>query len=309
MSEPTSNNEVVYPPVSESSRNESRDRFVRRLTRNPNVIIGASIAVLLVVIAIIGPWITPMNPLKQDLFARFTPPRGLISDGALNTTYILGADELGRDILSRIIMGTRVSLQVGLVATGISLLLGVVLGAVAGYVGGRVDNVIMRLMDILLAIPGILLAIAIVAALGPSIMNAMIAIAIARVPQMARLIRSEVLALREEEFVESARALGVSHVSILFKHILSNAWAPALVLSALGMGTAIVTEASLSFLGLGTQPPEISWGRMLSVGRDTIRSAPHVTLYPGIAIAVVVLAFNMLGDGLRDVFDTRLKSK
>ena len=250
-----------------------------------------------------------MDPLKQDLFARFTAPRGLFIDGSLNTTYILGADELGRDILSRIIMGTRVSLQVGLVATGISLLLGVVLGAVAGYVGGRVDNIIMRFMDILLAIPGILLAIAIVAALGPSIVNAMIAIAVARIPQMARLIRSEVLALREEEFVESARALGVSHVSILFKHILSNAWAPALVLSALGMGTAIVTEASLSFLGLGTQPPEISWGRMLSVGRDTIRSAPHVTLYPGLAIAVVVLAFNMLGDGLRDVLDTRLKNK
>jgi len=176
-------------------------------------------------------------------------------------------------------------------------------------VGGRIDNVIMRLMDILLAIPGILLAIAIVAALGPSILNAMIAIAIARVPQMARPVRSEVLVLREEEFVESARALGVPHLSILFRHILSNAWAPVLVLSALGMGTAIVTEASLSFLGLGTQPPEISWGRMLSVGRDSIRTAPHVTLYPGIAIAVVVLAFNMLGDGLRDAFDTRLKSK
>lgn len=284
-----------------------RERLVRRLVRNPNVIIGSTIALLLVLTALLGPWITPMDPLKQDLFARFSPPRGLLQDGALNTTYILGADELGRDILSRIIMGTRVSLQVGLVATGISLLLGVVLGAVAGYVGGWVDNLIMRLMDILLAIPGILLAIAIVAALGPSIVNAMIAIAIARVPQMARLVRSEVLALREEEFVESARALGVSHVTILFRHILSNAWAPALVLSALGMGTAIVTEASLSFLGLGTQPPEISWGRMLSVGRDTIRSAPHVTLYPGLAIAVVVLAFNMLGDGLRDVFDNRLQ--
>lgn len=309
MTEQINNNKSLNPQVAHAGRNENRDRFVRRLTRNPNVVIGAFIALLLVLIAIIGPWITPMDPLKQDLFARFTAPRGLFIDGSLNTTYILGADELGRDILSRIIMGTRVSLQVGLVATGISLLLGVVLGAVAGYVGGRVDNIIMRFMDILLAIPGILLAIAIVAALGPSIVNAMIAIAVARIPQMARLIRSEVLALREEEFVESARALGVSHVSILFKHILSNAWAPALVLSALGMGTAIVTEASLSFLGLGTQPPEISWGRMLSVGRDTIRSAPHVTLYPGLAIAVVVLAFNMLGDGLRDVLDTRLKNK
>lgn len=277
------------------------------MLRNPSVIIGSIIVTLLVLIAIFAPVLTPMDPLKQDLFARYDAPLGFWVDGKLNTSFVLGADELGRDVLSRIIMGTRVSLQVGLIATGISLILGVALGAIAGYAGRHADNIIMRFMDILLAIPGILLAIAIVAALGPSIMNAMIAIAIARVPQMARLIRSEVLALREEEFVESARALGTSHITILFKHILLNAWAPALVLATLGMGTAIVTEASLSFLGLGTQPPQISWGRMLSVGRDAIRSAPHVTLYPGLAIAIVVLAFNLLGDGLRDVFDTRLK--
>lgn len=287
---------------------EQRRKFMRRLWRNPSVVIGTVIVLLLVVLAVIGPYITPMDPLKQNLFARYSAPQGLFVDGSLNRNYILGADELGRDVLSRVIMGTRVSLQVGLVATGISLFLGVLLGATAGYVGGRVDNVIMRFMDILLAIPGILLAIAVVAALGPSIVNAMIAIAIARVPQMARLIRSEVLALREEEFIESARALGVAHSTILFKHILRNAWAPALVLATLGMGTAIVTEASLSFLGLGTQPPQISWGRMLSVGRDAIRTAPHVTLYPGVAIAVVVLAFNLLGDGLRDVFDSRIKN-
>lgn len=295
------------PNLSDSSAKERRAKIMRRLLRNPSVVIGGFIVLLLVLIAIFGPFVTPMDPLKQDLFARYSQPQGLTVDGAINTEYVLGADELGRDVLSRIIMGTRVSLQVGLVATGISLFFGVVLGAVAGYIGGRTDDVIMRFMDILLAIPGILLAIAIVAALGPSIVNAMIAIAIARVPQMARLIRSEVLALREEEFVESARALGVSHGTILFKHILQNAWAPALVLATLGMGTAIVTEASLSFLGLGTQPPEISWGRMLSVGRDAIRSAPHVTLYPGLAIALVVLAFNLLGDGLRDAFDSRTR--
>ncbi len=284
-----------------------RSKLTRKMLRNPSVIIGSIIVTLLVLIAIFAPALTPMDPLKQDLFARYDAPLGFWVDGNVNTQFVLGADELGRDVLSRIIMGTRVSLQVGLIATGISLILGVALGAIAGYAGRHADNIIMRFMDILLAIPGILLAIAIVAALGPSIVNAMIAIAIARVPQMARLIRSEVLALREEEFVESARALGTSHITILFKHILLNAWAPALVLATLGMGTAIVTEASLSFLGLGTQPPQISWGRMLSVGRDAIRSAPHVTLYPGLAIAIVVLAFNLLGDGLRDVFDTRLK--
>lgn len=279
----------------------------RKLLRNKSIVIGSTIILILVVMAVFAPLITPMDPLRQNLFNRYEAPRGFIVEGSFNTEYVLGSDELGRDVLSRIIVGSRVSLIVGLVATGLSLFLGVLFGAIAGYVGGRVDNVIMRVMDVLLAIPGILLAIAIVAALGPSIVNAMIAIAIARVPQMARLVRSDVIALREEEFVEAALALGVSHVRVLFKHILMNAWAPALVLATLGMGTAIVTEAALSFLGLGTQPPEVSWGRMLSVGREAIRTAPHVTLYPGLAIAVVVLGFNLLGDGMRDFLDRRVQ--
>lgn len=285
----------------------TRKSLLRKVLRNKGVMSGGVIILLLLATALFAPSIAPMDPLKQDLFARYEPSRGFWVDGEFNTEYVLGGDELGRDLLSRIIMGTRVSLLVGLVATGLSLLLGVLLGAIAGYGSRAVDEVIMRIMDVLLAIPGILLAIAIVAALGPSIVNAMMAIAIARVPQMARLIRSEVLALKEEEFVEGARAVGVNRVTILFRHILRNAWAPALVLATLGMGTAIVTEASLSFLGLGTQPPDISWGRMLSIGRDAIRTAPHVTLYPGIAIAVVVLAFNLLGDGLRDLLDTRVR--
>jgi ABC-type dipeptide/oligopeptide/nickel transport system permease subunit len=280
---------------------------LRRILRNKSIMIGATIIALLVLIAAIGPWITPMDPLQQDIWERYSAPRGLWVDGALNTTYILGADELGRDLLSRLIVGARVSLIVGLVATGISLVFGVLLGAIAGYVGGVVDDVIMRVMDVLLALPGILLAIAIVAALGPNIVNAMIAIAVVRIPTMARVVRSDVLAVKTEEFVEAAKALGQHHVIVLFKHILINAWAPALVLATLGMGTAIVAEAALSFLGLGTQPPQVSWGRMLSVGREAIRSAPHVTLYPGLAITIVVLGFSLLGDGLRDVFDRRLK--
>jgi ABC-type dipeptide/oligopeptide/nickel transport system permease subunit len=280
---------------------------LRRILRNKSIMIGAFIIALLVIIAIIGPWITPMDPLAQDIWERYSAPRGLWVDGELNTTYILGADELGRDLLSRLIVGARVSLIVGLVATSISLLFGVILGAVAGYVGGLVDDVIMRVMDVLLALPGILLAIAIVAALGPNIVNAMIAIAVVRIPTMARVVRSDVLAVKTEEFVEAAKALGQHHIIVLFKHILINAWAPALVLATLGMGTAIVAEAALSFLGLGTQPPQVSWGRMLSVGREAIRSAPHVTLYPGLAITIVVLGFSLLGDGLRDVFDRRLK--
>ena len=280
---------------------------LRRVLRNKSIMFGSVIIVGLVVVALIGPWITPMDPLRQDIWERYTAPQGLWVDGEFNTRYILGADELGRDLLSRLIIGARVSLMVGLIATGISLVFGVILGAISGYVGGLVDDVIMRIMDVLLALPGILLAIAIVAALGPNIVNAMVAIAIVRIPTMARVVRSDVLAVRNEEFVEAAKALGQSHVIVLFKHILINAWAPALVLATLGMGTAIVAEAALSFLGLGTQPPQVSWGRMLSVGREAIRSAPHVTLYPGLAITIVVLGFSLLGDGLRDVFDRRLK--
>jgi len=283
------------------------NRTLRKLLHNKNVVGGSIIIALLLVVAALGPWITPMDPYRQDIWERYAAPRGLFVEGAWNTQYVLGADELGRDLLSRLILGARVSLMVGFIATSISLLFGVVLGAISGYVGGWVDDVIMRIMDVLLALPGILLAIAIVAALGPNIVNAMLAIAVVRIPQIARVVRSDVLALREEEFVEAAKALGQNHLVVLFKHILMNAWAPTLVLATLGMGTAIVTEAGLSFLGLGAQPPQISWGRMLSVGREAIRSAPHVTLYPGIAITIVVLGFSLLGDGLRDVFDRRLK--
>ena len=284
-----------------------RSTTLSRMLRNRNIVTGGTIILLLVLTAIFAPLLTPMDPLSQDIWERYTAPQGLFVEGNLNGQFVLGADELGRDLLSRLIMGTRVSLLVAFIATSISLLGGVVLGAIAGYVGGAVDNVIMRVMDVLLALPGILLAIAIVATFGPSIVNVMFAIAVVRIPAMARVVRSEVLALREQEFVEASRALGVSPVSILFKHILRNAWAPALVIATLGMGTAIVAEASLSFLGLGTQPPQISWGRMLSVGREAIRSAPHVTLYPGLAITVTVLGFSLLGDGLRDVFDRRLR--
>jgi peptide/nickel transport system permease protein len=283
------------------------NRTLRRLLRNKNVVAGSIIIVLLLIVAAIGPWITPMDPHRQDIWERYSAPRGLFIDGELNTTFVLGADELGRDLLSRLILGARVSLMVGFIATSISLVFGVFLGAISGYVGGWVDDVIMRIMDVLLALPGILLAIAIVAALGPNIVNAMFAIAVVRIPIIARVVRSDVLAIREEEFVEAVKALGQNHFVVLFKHILLNAWAPTLVLATLGMGTAIVAEAALSFLGLGAQPPQISWGRMLSVGREAMRTAPHVTLYPGIAITVVVLGFSLLGDGLRDVFDRRLQ--
>ncbi|NLJ80918.1 MAG: ABC transporter permease, partial [Firmicutes bacterium] len=222
---------------------------------------------------------------------------------------ILGTDDMGRDVLSRIIVGSRVSLFVAAVATGVSLLLGVILGSIAGYAGGVVDAVIMRLMDLILAFPSILLAIAIVASLGPGVANAMFAIAIVRIPAMTRVTRSMVLGLKEEEFVLAGKALGLSDGRILFKHILVNCFAPILVIASLNMGTAIVVEATLSFLGLGAQPPVISWGRMLALGRDTIRTAPYITLFPGLAIVITVLGFNLLGDGLRDVSDPQLRGR
>src|SRR5690625_2716391 len=190
---------------------------LRRVRRNPNVLIGASLIATLIVVAIIAPLITPMDPLQQDIWERYAAPRGLFVDGELNRTYVLGADELGRDVLSRLIMGTRVSLLVAFIATAISLVGGVVLGAVAGFVGGQVDNVIMRVMDVLLALPGILLAIAIVATFGPNIVNVMLAIAVVRIPAMARVVRSEVLALKEEEFVEAGRALGLCGMRVRFR--------------------------------------------------------------------------------------------
>lgn len=291
----------IAPGVPAAAEQSEQRRFPwRRLWQNKSALFGLIVIGILVITAVFAPMLAPKDPVHQNIFMRYKAPEGLGGE------YVLGTDELGRDVFSRIIMGSRLSLMVGLIATGVSGVIGVVLGSIAGYVGGRTDNFIMRLMDIILALPGILLAIAIVATLGPNIVNTMIAIAIVRIPSMARVIRSQVLSLKEEEFVQAAQALGSSHVKILFKHILMNAWAPALVLATLGMGTAIVTEASLSFLGLGAQPPAISWGRMLSIGREAIRVAPHVTLYPGLAIAITVLGFNLLGDGLRDIFDPRL---
>lgn len=275
----------------------------RRLLSNINVVLGLIIVGAVVVTAAVAPQITPKDPYEQNIWMRYRPP------DARGSGHILGTDELGRDVFSRIIMGTRVSLLVGVVATGISLLSGMLLGAAAGFMGKTFDEVIMRFMDIILSLPGLLLAIAIVSVLGPNVVNAMLAIAIVRVPAMARVVRSQVLSLKEQQFAEAALAIGCSRPRVLLRHIMVNAWAPAMVLATLGMGTAIVTEASLSFLGLGTQPPLISWGRILSVGREAIRTAPHVTLYPGLAIAITVLGFNLLGEGLRDVFDPHLRGR
>ena len=276
---------------------------MKYLLRSKSAVTGLILIGILIIVAILAEVIAPHDPYRMDIWNSYLAPEGF------SGKYILGTDDMGRDVLSRILVGSRVSLLVAATATGVSLVLGVILGAVAGYVGGAVGAFIMRVMDLILAFPSILLAIAIVATVGPGVVNAMFAIAIVRIPAMVRVTRSMVLALKEEEFVMAGQALGLSDVRILFRHILINCFAPILVVASLNMGTAITVEATLSFLGLGAQPPVISWGRMLALGREAIRTAPHMTLYPGLAIVFTVLGFNLLGDGLRDIGDPQLRGR
>lgn len=271
--------------------------------RSKSAVTGLILIGILILVAIFANVIAPHDPYKMDIWNSYRAPEGVSGE------YILGTDDMGRDVLSRILVGSRISLLVAATATGVSLIFGITLGAIAGYAGGAVDAVIMRLMDLILAFPSVLLAIAIVASLGPGVINAMFAIAIVRIPAMVRVTRSMVLGLKEEEFVMAGQALGLSDRRVLFRHILINCIAPILVVASLNMGTAITVEATLSFLGLGAQPPVISWGRMLALGRDSIRTAAHITLYPGLAIVFTVLGFNLLGDGLRDIGDPQLRGR
>lgn len=272
--------------------------FWRRFRRNKFAVVALIVVILLLLVAILAPYLAPLDPNLQSLSDRRALPGG---------KFLLGADEFGRDMLSRTIYGARIALRVGLISTSIGLAFGVAIGMVAGFVGGLVDEALMRTMDILLAFPYLLLAIAVVAALGPSEFNMQLAIAVWTLPSFARLIRGSVVVLKQREFVEAARALGARTGHILWKHILPNSLSPIIVYGTLFIGRAIMLEASLSFLGMGAQPPTASWGLMVSVGRNYLRNAPHISAVPGLAIALTVLAFNVLGDGLRDALDPRLK--
>jgi peptide/nickel transport system permease protein len=264
---------------------------------NPIGAIGAAGILLLVVVSLLAPLIAPFEPTAQ-IAKRFTEP---------SMTYIMGADDVGRDVFSRLIYGARVSLWVGVVAVSISTVLGVTCGMLAGYFGGIVDNVLMRLVDILLAFPGLILAIIIASYLGPSLTNAMIAIGIVGAPHKARIARAPVLSILTEDYIVAARVLGASNARILVQHVLPNAMAPLIVSTSLSLSGAILADAGLSFLGLGTQPPDPSWGAMLQEGRRYMEDAWWMALYPGIAIMLAVLSFNLLGDGLRDILDPRLR--
>jgi peptide/nickel transport system permease protein len=255
---------------------------------------GAAIVCVTVLAAVIGPLIAGVDPAVQNLPLRLEGP---------SPAHWFGLDELGRDILARLLAGARVSLLVGAVVVGISATLGTLLGSIAGYCGGIVDDVVSRVSDILMAFPGLLLAIAVVAVLGPSLTNVVLALTLIGWVGYARLVRGQVLRVRELEYVQAARALGAAAPRILARHIVPAALPALMVQATLGMGGAILSEASLSFLGLGVQPPTPSWGTMLNYGRSHLLDAPHLTIFPGLAIAVLVLGFNFLGDGLRDALD------
>ena len=259
---------------------------------------GILIVAIVVIGALTAPWVLPWDPATQDLPNRLQGP---------TWQHWFGLDELGRDILARVLLGARISLLVGVVVVGVSSVLGMAIGGVSGYYGGRIDQWIGRLMDVLMAFPGMLLAIALVAVLGPSLVNVVLALTVIGWVGYARLVRGQVLRAREFEYVPAARALGAGTRRILIRHVLPSALPPLLVQATLGMAGAILSEAALSFLGLGVQPPTPSWGSMINGGRVHLLDAPHLTIFPGVLLAIVVLGFNFLGDGLRDAIDPRRK--
>ena len=281
------------------SKPQSQWRIVwRQLRRNKAAMIGATLIAFEIFLALTAPWIVPFDPYKQN-------PRAALQ--APSREHWFGTDDTGRDLMSRVIYGTRISLRVGLISVGIGGSIGITLGILAGFRGGFVDNVIMRGMDLLLAFPGILLALAIIAILGPSLFYVMIAVGISAIPSYTRVARGATLALRDREFVVSARAIGARDSRITLKYILPNVLPPLIVLATLGIAGAILTAAGLSFIGLGAVPPTPEWGAILTLGRKYINQAWWYTTFPGLAIMITVLGINMLGDALRDALDPRLR--
>lgn len=279
-------------------RAEAFKTFMKRLLKNKAAVVGGLVILFIIIVGVLGPFLVKTDPNAQNILNKLQPP---------SKEHWFGTDNFGRDIFSRIVNGTKLTLTVGFLSVFIGGTIGVILGIVAGYYGGAIDTITMRLMDILLAFPGILLALAIVSVLGGSIVNVIIAVGIFSVPAFARIVRGSTLQVKKLEFIDAVRALGASDIRIIFKHILPNILSPIIVQATMRIATAILTASGLAFLGLGAQPPDPEWGAMLSDGRTYMHNAGHMVLIPGMMIVVVVLAFNIFGDGLRDALDPKMK--
>ena len=288
---------AVLPAVVPREATPAR-RALRRLMRRRGAMLGLAIVLVFIVLALFAPWIAPYDPIATSWGALRKAP---------SMQYLFGTDEIGRDVLSRVVWGARASLMAGLVSVCISMALGVPIGLLAAYVGGWTDSLISRFTDAMLAVPFLILAIALAAFLGPSLSNAMIAIGVSATPIFIRLTRAQVLAMKVEDFVEAARAVGNPHWRIALRHILPNVLPPLIVQASLAIASAIIAEASLSFLGLGQQPPAPSWGSMLNTAKNYVDNAPWMAIWPGLSIFLLVLSFNLLGDGLRDALDPKHK--
>ncbi len=289
---------VQIEPAAQNVNLERFRHLLRRLARSRNVVIGTFILVIIIILTTFAPWITPYDPIQVIPADRLQPP---------GAAHIFGTDDFGRDIFTRVLYGGRLSLQVGLISLTLARTLGTTLGVLAGYYGGRTDAIVMRLMDVMLAFPGILLALAIVAVLGKSLPNVMIAVGISTIPVFTRIVRASTLSIKQIDYITAAHALGCPAWRIMFSHILPNVITPIIVIATNGIAGAIISGAALSFLGLGAQAPTPEWGIMLSEGRVYLRSAAWITTFPGLSIMVTVLSINLLGDGLRDVLDPRLR--
>jgi len=303
--------DALEADISDYRANSMWRLTMRRLFRQRSAIVGGFILLILIFTAVFAGVIAPYDPTEvligtENVRKRQPPCIHLLGCPKDQPQHIMGTDGNVRDVFSRIVYGTRISLRVGFLTVGFAIIVGTILGAVSGYFGGWIDNVIMRILDVLLAFPFLILAIAIVSVLGPGITNTMLAIAIVSIPSYARVMRSSVLSVREQSYVEASRALGASNFEILFRRILPNALPPLIVIATLGIATAILETAALSFIGLGAQEPQPEWGAMLSRERNQLFSAPHLVIFPGVAIMVTVLSFNLIGDGLRDALDPRL---
>ncbi len=271
---------------------------LKLLSRNPSAVVGFVIITSMVLIALASPLIAPYNPIRISLSERLSPP---------SLTHLFGTDEMGRDILSRVMYGARISLRIGVLVIVIAGGLGSLIGAVAGYLGGKTDNIIMRVMDVILSFPPLVLAMAMAAALGPNLNNAVIAVAFVMIPKFARMVRGEALAVKEKQFIAAARASGAGNLWIIIHHILPNCFSSVIVLATLILGDTILVAASLSFIGLGAQPPTPEWGAMISVGRKFLMDQWWYPTFPGLFILMTVIGFNIMGDALRDILDPRIR--